>query len=164
MRLYGCGKEEFFRLNDGFPERHHGCKAAGYFSQMRFAEMRQIEWRITFPQWCAAWEVSGKFPQRGRGSASYCMSRIGDRGAYAADNVRIVTNRKNIQDGYDNRRLPGLGVTLKKWRALELRRRGMSYDEIGKDLGAKKQTCSTWACDARRWQREGQTIPPEALV
>ena len=162
MRLYGCNYSDFGILNDGLPEHQEGSKAAGYFSQMRFANTRIIEWQLTFPEWCAIWEASGHFPDRGRGADSYCMSRFGDSGPYSKDNVRIVTNRQNIQDGYETRRLPLVAVHLRMWKVLSMRERGLSYAEIAKEFPlVKKQTLSVWACDARRWKKEGRLPPQE---
>jgi hypothetical protein len=55
------------------------------------AKRRGIAWQLTFEQWSQIWLDSGKWELRGRNSGQYCMSRYGDLGPYAVDNVRIVT-------------------------------------------------------------------------
>jgi hypothetical protein len=54
------------------------------------AKRRGIAWRLTFEEWSKIWTDSGKWELRGRNSGQYCMSRPGDQGSYAVDNVRIV--------------------------------------------------------------------------
>jgi hypothetical protein len=54
------------------------------------AKRRGIDWQLTFEEWRKIWADSGKLELRGRNSGQYCMSRPGDQGPYAVDNVRIV--------------------------------------------------------------------------
>lgn len=63
------------------------------------AERRGIPFLLTFDQWLSIWTESGKLAERGRGSEKYCMSRIGDCGAYEVGNVFIQSGRNNISDG-----------------------------------------------------------------
>lgn len=72
-----------------------------YRGQRRNARVRGIEWAITFPEWWALWEASGRWSERRQGG--YCMARVGDRGGYSADNVYICTVSKNIKDGWLNK-------------------------------------------------------------
>lgn len=69
--------------------------------QFRSAEARGIQWRLTYPQWLAVWQASGKLDQRGRGADAYCMSRINDAGGYELGNVHIQTNRENGREALD---------------------------------------------------------------
>jgi hypothetical protein len=63
------------------------------------AKQRGVLFLITLDQWKQVWLDSGKWDQRGRGAAKYCMCRIGDTGAYEVGNVFIDTNRRNVSDG-----------------------------------------------------------------
>jgi hypothetical protein len=66
------------------------------FLNHRFrANQYGIPFLLTFEEWLAIWEASGKWSRRGIGKYRYCMARYGDRGAYAVGNVRITTNRQN---------------------------------------------------------------------
>lgn len=44
----------------------------------------------------AIWTESGHLAERGNRAYQYCMSRIGDQGAYEVGNVFIQTNAKNL--------------------------------------------------------------------
>jgi hypothetical protein len=48
-----------------------------------------IPWELTFEEWWAIWEASGKWEQRGRKRGKYCMCRHNDCGPYAVGNVYI---------------------------------------------------------------------------
>ena len=63
------------------------------------AKQRGVLFLITLAQWKQVWLDSGKWDQRGRGAAKYCMCRIGDMGAYEVGNVFIDTNHRNVSDG-----------------------------------------------------------------
>ena len=68
--------------------------------QKAMAKVRKIEWQLTFDQWWNIWDQSGKYEQRGRGSGKYCMSRIGDIGPYAINNVVIKTIDENNKEAH----------------------------------------------------------------
>ena len=70
-----------------------------YKAQMKNAEMRGIQFLLTFEQWLELWNASGKLEQRGRGAAKFCMCRIADVGSYELGNVFIGTGRENVRDG-----------------------------------------------------------------
>lgn len=59
------------------------------------ATQRGIPFLLTFEEWWEIWQQSGHWHQRGRKRGQYCMARCGDRGAYEASNVRIVTIAQN---------------------------------------------------------------------
>lgn len=63
------------------------------------AARRGIEFSLTFDQWIKIWKDSGKFSERGRGAAKYCMSRYGDKGAYEVGNVFIQLGKVNVAEG-----------------------------------------------------------------
>lgn len=69
------------------------------FQQQRInAEARGIPFLLTFPQWLAIWEQSGRLEQRGRGRGGFVMSRIGDRGGYEVGNVHIQSAVENSRE------------------------------------------------------------------
>lgn len=69
-----------------------------YYHQQKNAERRGIKFRLTFEQWRAVWQGSGKLPLRGRGQGKYCMARFGDKGAYEVGNVSIILFDRNSRD------------------------------------------------------------------
>lgn len=69
------------------------------------ARQRGIGWEFTLWEWWQTWSTSGKWPERGQGSNSYCMCRFGDVGPYATWNVYIATNFQNLADSRENRRV-----------------------------------------------------------
>jgi hypothetical protein len=79
----------------------------------RFAEHRDnaakrgIPFRLTFEQWFAIWEASGKWKQRGTRRGQYCMARPGDRGAYEVGNVTICLNEENRAERNRNYSMKG---------------------------------------------------------
>lgn len=66
--------------------------------QRKSAQNRAIDWRLTFAQWYAIWQTSGKLHLRGRGMGRYCMSRLEDSGAYELGNVHIQLSSENSQE------------------------------------------------------------------
>jgi hypothetical protein len=68
------------------------------------AKKRGIPFLMTFDEWWAAWDTSGKWPMRGCRTGQYVMARPGDVGPYSADNVKIITHSENIAEGNQNRR------------------------------------------------------------
>jgi hypothetical protein len=69
-----------------------------YWAQKAHANERGIPFLLTLEQWCNIWEQSGKWEKRGKNRGQYCMSRYGDNGPYAIDNVFIQTNKNNVRD------------------------------------------------------------------
>jgi DNA-binding CsgD family transcriptional regulator len=70
-----------------------------YCSQRNSASIRGIEWAISFVQWLAVWQQSGKLHLRGRGKGRYVMSRINDDGGYRVGNVHIQLSTENNREG-----------------------------------------------------------------
>lgn len=68
-------------------------------TQRNSAKQRGIAWEMTFAEWWAIWQESGKWDQRGRGYG-YAMARIGDSGPYKIDNIEIITSAQNTADSY----------------------------------------------------------------
>ena len=69
-----------------------------YDGHKKCAKRRGIPFLLTFDKWLDLWISSGHWEERGRGKDKYCMSRIGDLGAYVAGNVFIQTNSQNTRD------------------------------------------------------------------
>ena len=80
-------------------DRRYLATPRGRFKQAKArAKQRGIVWKLTFEQWWAIWEKSGKWELRGRGRGKYCMGRYGDLGAYEDGNVAIVLQEVNTKD------------------------------------------------------------------
>lgn len=67
------------------------------------AKRRNIEFLLSYDEWFDIWLASGKWDQRGITSNDYCMTRKGDTGAYAIDNVVIDTKKNNSTDILKNK-------------------------------------------------------------
>ena len=70
-----------------------------YKMQERNALARGIQFLLSYEQWLAIWNESGKLDQRGRGAEKYCMCRHGDVGPYEVGNVFIGSGRENVRAG-----------------------------------------------------------------
>lgn len=66
--------------------------------QRRNARRRGIAWSLTFEEWWAVWEASGKWPERGKRRWQFCMSRHGDQGSYTLGNVFIQERSDNDRE------------------------------------------------------------------
>lgn len=88
--LFGCSLTEYLSLG-----RWHkkNTPAGRFFDQRRNAKRRDIEWRLTLPQWWLLWQESGHWEARGR--SGYVMSRFGDSGPYSIENIQIITSQQN---------------------------------------------------------------------
>ena len=71
---------------------------SAYRSQRAHAAIRAIEWNLTFQQWFAIWQSSGKLHLRGRGKGKYVMSRVSDAGCYELGNVHIQLATENSKE------------------------------------------------------------------
>lgn len=78
-------------------------RAAGlvlaYTEQRRNSKQRGVTWGISFAQWLAVWNESGKLSLRGRGKGRYVMSRIKDTGGYVMGNVHVQLSTENNSEG-----------------------------------------------------------------
>lgn len=74
------------------------------------AEVRGVEWRLTFEEWWGIWERSGRWEKRGCRFGCYCMCRLNDEGPYAVDNVFIDLATKNVQFGNNPKKTLPVGV------------------------------------------------------
>jgi hypothetical protein len=69
-----------------------------FYTQLRNAMARGIDWDLTFDEWMEIWQASGKFAERGLRAGQYVMARNGDTGPYAVGNVKIITTEANIAE------------------------------------------------------------------
>lgn len=107
--------------------KHYNITGAtrGWREQKRNADLRAIEFRLTFKQWVSVWEASGKFHLRGRGIGKYCMSRIRDDGCYEVGNVHIQLITDNSREA------------VEKWRGKTKEHRGVFHLYPGRDRAWK---------------------------
>lgn len=66
--------------------------------QKQSAKHRGVAWNLTFAQWFAIWQSSGKLHLRGRGHGKYVMSRVSDQGCYELGNVHIQLATENSKE------------------------------------------------------------------
>ncbi len=103
-------------------------KTIAAFEQHRTkAARRCIPFSLTFPQWLAIWQASGKLRLKGRGKGHYCMSRLSYSGGYEIGNVHIQSCIENSRDavkvwqGKPPKEYPGVFClypgTKNPWRA-----------------------------------------------
>ena len=89
-------------------------KAKEKFRDHKFgAKKRGIDFQFTFDQWYKLWIESGHWEQRGTHSGDYCMGRHGDVGPYSADNVSIITVKKNANDCHKGKSNPNKAHKMK---------------------------------------------------
>ena len=72
-----------------------------YKAHIRTAAKRGILMELTREEWCALWWASCSWHQRGREGNDFQMCRKDDIGSYSMGNVRIDTQRANIEDRRD---------------------------------------------------------------
>lgn len=66
-----------------------------FLEQRRTAKQRRISWELPYWEWLQIWQDSGHLADRGRHKGEWVMGRNGDRGAYRADNVKIIRAETN---------------------------------------------------------------------
>lgn len=91
-------------------------------SQRNHAHMRGIEWKLTFAQWFAIWQSSGKLHLRGRGHGKYVMSRVSDQGCYELGNVHIQLATENSKEA------------VAKWKGKDKANRGVFCLYPGREM------------------------------
>ena len=64
----------------------------------------QIEFRLTFEEWCQIWLESGKIDQMGCRKGQYVMSRFNDIGHYEIGNVEIKTCSENSIEAHKGKK------------------------------------------------------------
>jgi DNA-binding CsgD family transcriptional regulator len=156
QKHYQCSYEVALSVNGGrnLSDSSSPCKA--YRDQRRSAASRGIEWQFTLPEWWKEWQLSGKWPIRGRGKYAYCMSRKGDNGAYAPGNVSIITISQNCSDSFKTkpsktRRSYGIKeLTPRQKEIATLSARGLTAKDISKELNIKRTTVMIQLCSIKR--------------
>lgn len=102
---------------------------SAYRSQRNAAASRDIEWKLSFPQWLGVWQESGKLDQRGRGKGKYVMSRLKDAGCYEIGNVHIQLATDNSKE------------SVEQWRGKFKANRGVHYLYPGLSKPWKATVC-----------------------
>jgi hypothetical protein len=111
-KAFGCGLGQAITLNDGNNIWAASGKAKRYRQQRKNAERRNIDCRLSFPEWCQIWADSGHWHERGRHDGdAYVMARRQDFGPYAPWNVYITTWRQNVIDYRAELRKRGVACT-----------------------------------------------------
>lgn len=98
-KIFGCPVDVFLLINGEKWSSKKGTPAMAYHEQRRNAKSRGIAWNITFPEWWKIWSDSGHYSERGRWTG-YCMTRVGDTGAYEVGNVEIKTIGQNFSESF----------------------------------------------------------------
>jgi len=101
--------------------------------QRQMASKRGIEFKLSFEQWWDIWQQSGHWEERGRKIGQYCMSRVGDLGAYEIDNVFIQLSRANVSQAQQGRISPKRGRTTRPQTAEEKLKNSLAH--LGKPKG-----------------------------
>lgn len=91
-------------------------------SQRQAAKNRGVAWNLTFAQWFAVWQSSGKLHLRGRGKGNYVMSRVNDAGCYELGNVHIQLATENSKEA------------VAKWRGKKKANRGVFCLYPGREM------------------------------
>lgn len=99
LQSYGCSYAAIESICGAGVELTKHSATRKYAQQTKNAAARGVEFSMTFPQWWAVWQASGKWNERGRGMG-YVMARTGDVGPYAIGNVYICTQSQNSKDSY----------------------------------------------------------------
>ena len=107
-----------------------------YNSQKRRAKARNIGFFLTFEQWKDIWIASGKWGQRGVGRGKYNMSRIGDTGPYAVNNVFIQSHDDNLSDAHK-----GKTISIENRRNNSIFMKGNTYGSKNKGIPKPKIMC-----------------------
>lgn len=96
LRKYGCTPEQL----DTALSSPDGAPPYRIFNQQRnHAYRRGVPFQLTFWEWWCIWRDSGKWLERGRNDASFCMCRNGDEGPYEVGNVYIASVGHNTSLG-----------------------------------------------------------------
>jgi hypothetical protein len=91
-------RERLQELYGPRPEHPLKKQRAAYSVQKRNAKQRGIEWKFTFKEWWAWWQVDDRWANRGMGNDKFVMARRGDTGPYSPENVYCATHKQNHAD------------------------------------------------------------------
>lgn len=75
-----------------------------YTQQKGDAKKRNIQFKLTFKEWCNWW--GDDFKNRGVGKDKLVMARIGDVGAYELSNIKKITFGDNSRERLANYGIP----------------------------------------------------------
>jgi len=110
-----------------------------YNAHKKSAEKRGIEFTLTFDEWCAIWEQSGKWELRGCRRGQYAMSRFGDIGPYALGNVFIQLHSQNVRDAQLGKKKPSQDIEKRRLSATGKTRTAESREKMRMaQLGKKR--------------------------
>jgi transposase-like protein len=117
-KLFGCSAEvidSFGGYNSSYRNRGYsqfGNNPIYVYINTRYLMMHHwhARWEISFPEWWAIWEASGKWKQRGRHGGGYCLGRIDKKGPFTKDNVHVVTLSQNSFNTKGNYILKSLDI------------------------------------------------------
>jgi DNA-binding CsgD family transcriptional regulator len=162
VSVYGVSEYELREIQGNRKMSDTKGPALIYRQKQNDAKIRNIPWEFTLKTWFDTWQNSGKWPERGRGSKRFCMSRVGDIGPYSPSNARIITNSQNARESFYHvdgatrfsRTImdagsPGL-LSPRQKEAWDLREEGLSLREMAEKMSIEKTTISTMLCAARR--------------
>lgn len=77
-----------------------------YHAQWRRSQRRGIGWHISWPEWLAWWQATGRLDQRGQGPDLYVMARRDMTEDYTMDNIECITQREACQRYWQSGRRP----------------------------------------------------------
>jgi hypothetical protein len=66
--------------------------------QRTHANIRNIDWNLTFEEWYSWWIATGKYHLRGCRKGQYVMARYNDSGPYSLDNIFCSSVEQNNKD------------------------------------------------------------------
>lgn len=90
--------ERFLKYYRRANARRYAKPEGKYVRHRLNAKQRGIPFQLTFEEWWSIWQKSGHWHERGHGGKHYVMARFGDKGPYAIDNVKIITNDENMRE------------------------------------------------------------------
>lgn len=91
-----CKTEKERKTRRAAVQRRYEASPRGKYRQhQKNAKRRGVPFEITFDQWWAVWEASGKWSLRGLKRGTWVMGRHNDQGPYAIGNVEIIKRSSN---------------------------------------------------------------------
>lgn len=130
----------------------HSTPLGKFEHQRQRAKVRGIAWELSFEQWWAIWERSGKWALRGRKVGEYVMARHGDAGPYSVANVSIKLASQNNSEAHANGCVPRQKSVPSVWRGQPVR--GWTYREGHKNPYQVKYRSKYVGCFATQHEAE----------
>lgn len=126
-----------------YKAKHAKSPRGRYGAQKAHANARGVAFTLTFEEWWALWEQSGKWHLRGRGVGQYCMARKGDSGGYDPGNVYIALSRRNLKDQLENGSHVSAKLLPTQYEEIKTRAAaGETQKSISLDIGVNQSTVS----------------------